>query len=265
MHGKEIVIGAKMKQFFGVSSCTDKDFNTDEFGTFSGEVERIVSPYESALRKCELAHEKFNVDLVIASEGSFYMTYGFVATNHEFLLLKDYKNDIEIKADFITHDTNFNGELFTKLEGLGDYLDKCKFPSHALLLRPKPDSYQRIDKGVKDIAILERLMKSYLIEFGTVYLETDMRAMYNPTRMLSIASATDKLVSKMQSKCPNCSIPGFDVKRVEFGLPCELCLHPTKGVKKHVYECDKCSFSNEVLYPDNKSFQDAMYCDVCNP
>lgn len=265
MHGKEKVIGTKMKEAFGISSCIDKEFNTDEFGTFSGEIERLVSPYESAIKKCELAHEKFSYDLVIASEGSFYMTFGFVSTNHEFILLKDFKNDLEIKADFVTHDTNFNGQLFNGVEGLEDFLDKCKFPSHALILRPKSDSFERMDKGVNNIVHLERLMQSYLNEFGSVYLETDMRAMFNPTRMLSISSATDKLVSKMKSNCPDCSVPGFGIKRVEDGLPCELCLAPTKGVKKHIYECDKCSFSNEILYPNKKSFQDPMYCDVCNP
>ena len=265
MHGKEKVIGAKMKDVFEISSSIDKDFNTDKFGTFSGEIERVVSPYDSALKKCLAANRDYNADLVVSSEGSFFMTYGFVSTNHEFLLLKDFKNDLEIKAEFVTHDTNFNGQLFTEIKDLDDFLDRSKFPSHALVLRPRSDSFQRMDKGVNDIVLLEKLMKSYIAEFGSVYLETDMRAMYNPTRMLSISIATDKLVSKMKSECPNCSVPGFDVKKVEAGLPCELCLNPTKGVKQHVYECEKCSFSKNVFYPNSKSFQDPMYCDVCNP
>jgi hypothetical protein len=45
----------------------------------------------------------------------------------------------------------------------------------------------------------------------TTYVETDMRAMYNPSRMTVIQNATKKLVEKINSCCPNCNIPGFGI------------------------------------------------------
>jgi len=47
---------------------------------------------------------------------------------------------------------------------------------------------------------------------GKVFIETDVRAHANPTRMKNIEKATHDLISKLNSTCPNCGAPGFIVK-----------------------------------------------------
>ena len=268
MHGKELVIGKSLNVSFDIEYYTDISFNTDMFGTFSGEINRVISPYEAALNKCKLAYDKYGTDLVVASEGSFYMTYGFISTNHELLLLKDFKNNIEIKTEQITYDTNFNGRLFSNeedLESLEEYLNDIKFPSHAVILRDREGSVERVEKGIVSSQVLKSKVKEYLSDFNSVYIETDMRAMFNPTRMNAIAKASENLAHKMNTKCPSCFLPGFDVVKREKGLLCEVCLKPTKAIIKDVCICTNCAFEKELFYPDGKKMEDPMYCDNCNP
>jgi hypothetical protein len=71
MHGKESVIGPLLQQSLGVNVATAAGLNTDTFGTFSGEVERTVSPIAAARLKCDAAQALTGASLVLASEGSF--------------------------------------------------------------------------------------------------------------------------------------------------------------------------------------------------
>jgi hypothetical protein len=49
----------------------------------------------------------------------------------------------------------------------------------------------------------------------TTFVETDMRAMYNPSRMTVIQNATKK--EKINSCCPHCNIPGFGITDAKRG------------------------------------------------
>lgn len=92
-----------------------------------------------------------------------------------------------------------------------------------------------------------------------------MRAMFNPTRMKVIENVTHKLIAKIKNLCPNCKSPGFDVVKVNSGLPCELCNLPTKSTLSHLYKCKKCSFEKVNANPNNKMKEEPTYCDYCNP
>jgi len=92
-----------------------------------------------------------------------------------------------------------------------------------------------------------------------------MRAMYNPSRMRTIAKATEKLVQKIKSLCPECGTPGFGVVETENGLPCSMCSVPTRSTLKHIYRCQKCTFQMDKKYPFDKQVEDPQYCDFCNP
>jgi hypothetical protein len=50
-----------------------------------------------------------------------------------------------------------------------------------------------------------------LEKFNNLYVETDMRAMYNPSRMTVIQNAILKTGRKENSCCPHCNIPGFGI------------------------------------------------------
>lgn len=266
-HGKEKVIEPALSILDGVELFVPVGFDTDMYGTFSGEIERSSTPLESARRKCMDACTAYNCTLAISSEGSFgpHPYLPFVHADDEILLLLDLENNLEIKVRELTTTTNFNGQLLKNHEEVDAFARKALFPSHGLVLRRDKDATTDLTKGVADIQTLDKLVNIYLSKYGQVYVETDMRAMYNPTRMEVIGRAAKKLSDVILNTCPRCNTPGFDVTEVVSGLPCELCSNPTKSTLSYIYICQKCAYSEEKLYPKAKTAENPMYCDYCNP
>jgi ribosomal protein L37E len=104
-----------------------------------------------------------------------------------------------------------------------------------------------------------------LKNFVQVFLETDMRAMNNPTRMSVIETATKKLIEKILHQCPKCGFPGFDVTKVVAGLPCKLCGFPTNRTWYYIYKCTKCHFKGKKFYLHGIEQEEPTFCDHCNP
>jgi len=266
-HEKEKVIAPIIENELGVKCFVVPNLDTDQLGTFTGEIERVHDPIATARNKCFMAMELTNCDLAIASEGSFgpHPSIYFLPSDDEFLVFIDRKNGLEIVARELSVETNFNGAVITNESMLLEFAKKAKFPSHGLILRKSKDEFNDIKKGITNSIVLHEVFNYFISKFETAYIETDMRAMYNPTRMRVIENATKKLIEKIKSKCPECGMPGFGVTAVNQGLPCEICNHPTKSTLSYQYSCQKCSFTKEEKYPKGKKTEDPMYCDICNP
>jgi hypothetical protein len=266
-HEKEKVIAPILEKELGVKCFIVPDLDTDELGTFTGEIERKEDPITTAKKKCLMAMELTNCDMAIASEGSFgsHPSIFFAQADDEFLFFIDKKNNLEIVARELSLDTNFGGAVIKSNQELNEFAERVKFPSHALIVRKSNDDFIRIEKGISDWRKLIKVYNKFIKLYGSVYIETDMRAMYNPTRMKVIESATIKLVNKINSCCPNCNTPGFGVTDAKRGLPCEWCRFPTRSTLSHIYTCQKCSYVQEVMYPNQKKTEDPTYCDNCNP
>lgn len=266
-HQKERVVKPILENELGIIAVKNTFFDTDELGTFSGEIERKGSAIETLRTKCLLAMKKNQVDLIFASEGSFgaHPFYFFSNANEELVMLKDFKNDIEIVAKVLSTDTNFAIQEVTTFESLQTFCKEVNFPSHAIILKSDYKNFEYCFKGITSPDELYDKFKFLTSKGLKVIAETDMRAMYNPTRMNVIEQATYKLVEKCKTNCPSCKTPGFDVIDVVKGLPCEWCSSPTNSTLKHIYKCQKCSYSEEKMYPLGKKSEDPMYCNNCNP
>lgn len=266
-HHKEKVIGPIFQQEFGFQYLASDRLDTDLMGTFSGEVERIGSPIEVAREKCQKAMEIHGIDVAISSEGSLgvHPQYLFVPAATEILMFKDRVNDIEITVQLITTETNFSGIEIKAMDELPSFLEQVKFPSHALIIKKSREDVDPIEKGIMDESRLYELVDTYLKSFGSCMLETDMRAMNNPTRMNQIKKLTYQLVEKINSFCPQCSFPGFSIMEVQRGLLCSQCFRPTSSIFKSIYRCQKCLYEEEKFYPAARYLEDPMYCDYCNP
>ena len=266
-HQKEKVIAPILEKELGVKCFLTSDLDTDELGTFTGEVERKEDPIATARKKCLMAMELANCDLAIASEGSFgsHPTIFFAHADDELLLFLDKKNDLEISARELSLETNFNGSEIKNQNELQEFAANANFPSHGLILRKSKEDLGDIVKGITTVEQLNKAFDTFITQYGTAYVETDMRAMYNPTRMKVIEKATVKLVNKIKSLCPKCQTPGFGIVDRKEGLPCEQCHFPTRSTLSYLYCCQKCNFAKEDKYPNGKLFEDPMYCDFCNP
>ncbi|MFN6037985.1 MAG: DUF6671 family protein [Bacteroidota bacterium] len=264
-HKKEEVLQPIFSKALKVQ-CKVSDFiDTDLLGTFSGEKERELGPLETARKKCLIGLEKSDFDLAVSSEGSFgpHPQIPFVSADDEILFFYDKKNNIEIWTRDISTKTNFNSDKFNDYKKLKEFAKMVQFPSHAIILKARDN--EKIIKGITNWKALE---DSFLIiksknEF--VFAETDMRAMYNPSRMEVIKQCAEKLIQKILSICPDCKFPGYSITDYVRGLPCEVCNSPTRSVLKHILVCKKCNHTEQINYPENQKFEDPMYCDYCNP
>lgn len=266
-HQKEKVIAPILEKNLGVCCFTDSNLDTDILGTFTGEVERKQDPLSTVREKCLLAMEISSCDLGVASEGSFgpHPSAFFINTDDEFLMFIDKKNNLEIISRELSTDTNFDGQEIATEKQLLEFANRVKFPSHGIILLKSKDDKTSIIKGITDYNYLLESFNMLIENQSKIFAETDMRAMFNPTRMNVIKQATEKLVQKINSSCPSCKTPGFGITDAKTGLPCGLCGSPTNSILYYIYSCNNCSFTKEEKYPKGKIVEDPMYCDVCNP
>lgn len=267
MHKKEMVIAPILEKNLLVQCEVPQNFDTDVFGTFTGEIERVSDPITTLRNKCETAAKKYNCDLVVASEGSFgpHPHMFFQSANDEMVMLLDKKHNLEISARELNCDTNFSGKEIKSETELNAFTEQVGFPEHAVILRKNKDDFSYIKKGISNQEELLSEFSQLIHSCGAAYIETDMRAMFNPARMNNIQKAVHKLIEKINKQCPNCSNPGFSVTHVKTGLPCSLCGSSTDSVLSHIYECRNCKHFNEVFFPNGKQEEDPMYCQYCNP
>jgi hypothetical protein len=266
-HHKEEVILPLIEKYLGVISFVPTDFDTDKFGTFSGEVERTGNALDAIRKKCYEAMEQYGFDLVIASEGSFgsHPSVFFAHADDELIMLVDKKNELEIVARELSLETNFSAEKITSFEQLLDFANKTGFPSHGLIIKTKATKSTNIYKDFTDLAHLRLVYESNIEKSSEVWVETDMRAHKNPTRMKVIEKATYNLIKKITTLCPECQTPGFDVTKIIKGLPCEWCKSPTDSTLAFQRNCKKCNYTSLENYPNGKQYESPEYCPYCNP
>ena len=131
-HHKEKVIAPILEKLLGVHCSLSQNFDTDELGTFSGEIERKEDPIYTVRQKCLRAMELNNCDLAIASEGSFgpHPSFFSIPADDEFLILIDKKNDLEILVRELSMETNFAAEEIHSEKELYSL-----YPVHFILLQ----------------------------------------------------------------------------------------------------------------------------------
>ncbi len=266
-HKKERVISPIFTEALAVICFTDDRLDTDELGTFTGEIERLDNVLGTARKKCMMAMELSGCDMAVASEGSFspHPTLGFIHADDELLLFVDQKHHLEIAVRELSTNTNFNGEKIDSEKDLLSFAKRTKFPGHGLIVRRAPENNTDMVKGITDYATLKNVFYSLISKYGSAYVETDMRAMFNPTRMDVIQLTAQKLTDKINSSCPMCSTPGFGAVSAKPGLPCCNCGFPTKSTLLHAYQCVKCNYNENRFYPNGKRTEEPTFCDNCNP
>lgn len=268
-HNKCSVIGPIFESILG-ASVFSIPANTDQLGTFSGEVSRTVSPLECARRKCDLANNTEFYDYYIASEGSFgpHPDNPFLMCDHEILFFMDKVRDFHHYTSLISTSTNYRQAVIHSFEELLDFSKKALFPSHALIIRPNCWTNKKIIfKGI----IARKDLENYFLKAQTssednaVWVETDMRAHMNPTRMEVIGRAAEKLATELNTLCPECECPGWSIGDVKKGLKCSLCSTETPWIKAEIWGCHACDYTLEEPRSDGLTSVSPEHCQLCNP
>lgn len=269
MHQKERAIAPLLKQELGIDVIVPSNFNSDHFGTFTRDIDRPANQIETAKLKALAAFELTEVSIAIASEGTFspHPAMPFLPCNREIVVLIDRQHDLELVGEAISTETNFSHAAIESLDEAFTFAQKVGFPSHGLVIMP--DAFSKntthLVKGITTETQLTTTVTQMLNQFGRVHIETDMRAMHNPTRMQVIQQATQNLIHKAKQHCSNCNTPGFAVVEQRPGLPCGLCGYPTNQILASISACQKCGFEQPMMFPNGIRSADPMYCEYCNP
>lgn len=265
MHEKERTIAPP---FAARLSCqvVVAEFNTDQFGTFTGEIARTLSPYQTCLLKARTAAEQHDYALALASEGSFgpHPASPFIPGAHELMILIDRERDWIIAEQLFSTKTNYAQTVIDKDKKLGDFLTRVGFPSHALIVQGK-NNPAVLAKGIRDLDSLQRCLAEGFRQEKELVLATDMRAMMNPTRMEVIGELAEKLAQRIATPCPDCQVPGFGFKTTVGALPCADCAAPTAYYQQEVWGCIRCDYQEFRKRKDGLEMADPAYCDYCNP
>jgi hypothetical protein len=261
-HGKGTVIERALREFLDVS-IEEVEVDTDLLGTFSGEVERIDSPFETALKKIDLLE---GYDFVIASEGSIGpdSAIPFLISDIELLVFKELKKNIVIKESHKSYEIKAFSQLITSNSDLEDFLSKSDFPNHSLIVKSKDHSLLSPIKGINNKSDLDSAIKIHLKVSSEVVIESDLRANQSPSRMQNIYKTAQKLGKRIATLCPICNSPGFGLKGYKKGVICLSCnvLNPD-ALSMEILGCVKCEHEengaaiNKEITPDK--------CIWCNP
>jgi hypothetical protein len=76
---------------------------------------------------------------------------------------------------------------------------------------------KNIWKDISNFNQLKEVTDKLLSKIFTkkIFIETDMRAHKNPTRMKAIKYACENLLTGLQSFCPSCKSPGYIISNIE--------------------------------------------------
>jgi len=241
-------------------------FDTDSLGTFTRDIARHGDQLEAARKKAAQGIELLGLPLGVASEGSFGLDlFGFLPWNVELVVLVDRLRGIEIvgRAQGAAHHCH---ERVVTRDALDTFARRADFPEHGLVLRPDAENDPRVRKGLVEWPLLHAAFDEALGESraGAVFVESDLRAHMNPTRMEMIRNATANLIERMCSECPVCGTPGFwRVERIA-GLPCRDCDLPTGEACAERWRCVAADHT-ETRDVSAGRFADPARCDMCNP
>lgn len=266
-HGKERVIAAVLEPTLGCHVTRVAGYDTDLLGTFTRDIPRAGTQIEAARKKARLGMQLVGLPLGLASEGSFGPDpmVGMFPWNAEFLIFIDDERGFEIVG--MSHGkANFAHVLAASWEEAETFARSAGFPEHHLVVRPEHENDPRLRKGIADWAALRAAFDEAhaLSDSRRVFIETDVRAHANPTRMENIRLAAEDLVKKLNSRCPACGLPGFWIVERIAGLPCEDCGEPTRETRAEIHGCLKCAHRITRERTDRQS-ADPGRCDYCNP
>jgi len=265
-HGKERVMAPLFAEAFGVDLVLATGFYTDALGTFTRDVARHGDQLEAARTKAEKGMEILGVQRGVASEGAFGPDpFGFFPWNVELVVLVDRALGIEIvgRAQGAAH--HLHASVATR-DALEVFARRAGFPEHGLVVRPDGESDPRIRKGIGEWPLLHAAFEEALGQSrsGVVFVESELRAHLNPTRMKMIRKATTNLIARMSSACPQCAAPGFWLVERIPGLRCGDCDMPTDEARAERWRCVAADHF-EIRDVSAGRLADPSRCGGCNP
>ena len=266
MHGKQHQVLAAFASILGAHVHAPPGLDTDQFGTFTGDVTRTLTPIEAARAKAHLATEALGVATGLASEASYGPIPGLpVAGHQELLLFIDDELGIDVLEGEQAVLTLPAPRRATTLADIEPDLARYEFPTQALVVRPAAGPARYLRKGIQTHqnlanAILAAAAQS---EDDHALVEADLRAHHNPERRLVLTRLGERLARRLATRCPGCGCPGYGRTSTVAGQECSACGAPTHLIRADVHTCPRCPTTHTQARPP--TLADPKWCDYCNP
>lgn len=267
MHGKEQQIAPAFGRIAGWQIVV-AEADTDQFGSFDGEVPRTLSPKAAALAKAKLGAEQLGIRFGIASEGTIgqHPQFPLMTSDHELIAIVDLELGHELVVSHVSAEITAERHVLSEDSNLEHIATLCDLPNHAVNLIALGLSGREIRKGIRDLAEFELGVKelSQNKELGELVVESDFRAMSSPSRQKNITRCAELAAQRVANKCPGCDYLGWGLVRYEFGLECRACGFANKHLaKKGINGCLRCE--REEKSDLGVSLAEPAQCIVCNP
>ncbi|MFM7436412.1 MAG: DUF6671 family protein [Vulcanococcus sp.] len=268
LHGKERALARPFA--VGLGACLEvSPCDTNRLGTFSGEVLRLESALDTCRQKALLGLERTGLRLGLASEASFgpHPSAPMLPIGQELLVFLDLDRELTVVEQRLEWRTNYAQKQLRCGEDPAAWLQQVGFPSHGLMARPASLQAGPWHHDLCSMRDLHRALEACRRDDpqGEVWLETDMRAHRNPTRLRSIRRLGVALVRRLQCPCPRCGSPGWGLVATEPGLPCECCGTPTDRTRVEVWGCPRCEARDWRPRRDGLAMASPAHCPSCNP
>jgi hypothetical protein len=263
MHHKERLARAAFRNILGATVTAPSALDTDQFGTFAGEIPRTLSARAAARAKARLGMQLAATDLGLASEGSFSSAFGPLVENTEILLFIDDARGIELIEGQIGVSPLPGGRrIHGRAEALA-YAEAVGFPRQGVIVQSTADGTMTAHKGLGAPEQLEATVDALLADSASVVIMPDYRAHKSPSRARTIAALCNRMARRLATACPQCATPGFGQIDVEHGVPCSLCGAPTQVIRADIHGCGRCEHRTRVSR--GLVTADPQRRDACNP
>jgi hypothetical protein len=266
LHQKGALIAPPFLTHLGMT-VVEIDVDTDQFGSFAGEVKREESQLDTARSKAHLGAEVSGLDFAIASEGSIGADpeIGLLTSDIETIVFIDKVNNLEIIENYRSFDITAQKIAFTDETDIDQFLAKVDFPHHKLIVRSDFGLSNVIAKGIATKSeLMSAIAQAREQAIDPIVIESDLRAHCSPTRAKNIEITAERLAKKIASLCPKCATPGWGAIQTLFGLLCRECGEESENAARaHLYGCLKCTHTAEGEAIAESI--DPSRCNWCNP
>ncbi|TFC03575.1 DUF6671 family protein [Cryobacterium mannosilyticum] len=263
MHGKELLAHDAFQNTLGATVTAARGLDTDQFGTFAGDIARPLSPRDAARAKARLGMQIAGTGLGLASEGTFTFGFGLFVENIELLLFIDYTLGLEIVEGSVTTSPLAGGRRIASAREALTFASAIGFPGQGVILKSTQNNHTTAHKNITQLEVLGDTTEALLKQHNSVVILPDYRAHKAPSRATAIRALCEKMAQRLATECPHCWAPGFGHINVEHGLPCSLCGSATQTIAADIHGCGRCSY--QTRNPRNQAHADPKWCDYCNP
>jgi len=266
MHGKEQQVAPAFAAELGARVIAPAGIDTDQFGTFTGEVTRTLAPMAAADAKARMAMRAAGVHYGLASEASYDTWFGVLPVHEEILVFVDDSRDIRVVEGVNVPGAPGAPRLVDGGEQAVAAARDFGFPGQAAAVKAGvADRLRVFGKGISDARALIEVVDAAVAAADThqAWLEPDLRAHHNPSRREVIAALGNRLARRLATPCPRCACPGYGKVAVSEGLACQACGCPTSLIAADIHGCPACEHRSTVVRTG--ALAEQRFCPQCNP